>query len=72
MGRYNELYESSEDVHPTLSTFNNILKQLKDEFSFLKEGESTSLQQVNRDLVQAFNNFFKGHAEFPQFKAKKQ
>lgn len=68
---YNELYESSEDVHPTLSTFNNILKQLKDEFSFLKEGESTSLQQVNRDLVQAFNNFFKGHNKFPQFKAKK-
>jgi len=69
--RYNKLYESSEDAHPTLSTFNTILKQLKEEFSFLRESESTSLQQVNRDLVQAFNKFFNENNGFPKFKAKK-
>lgn len=71
LGRYKKLYESSKEVHPTLSIFNTILNELKEEYSFLKEGESTSLQQVNRNLVQAFNNFFKENNGFPKFKAKK-
>lgn len=28
-------------------------------------------KQVLRDLVQTFNNFFKGNNDFPKFKAKK-
>ena len=59
LSRYKDEYESSKNIRPTLSTFNAILKGLKEEFLFLKEGESTSLQQVIRDLVQAFNSFFR-------------
>ena len=40
--RYSELYESSnegeEKVNPTLSFLNTILKDLKEEKSFLREG----------------------------------
>ena len=68
---YKKLYKSSKDARPTLSTFNKILNELKEEFPFLREGESTSLQQVCRDLVQAFNKFFKENNGFPKFKAKK-
>lgn len=74
--RYNKLYENSketeEKVNPTLSFFNTILKDLKEENSFLREGESTSLQQVLRDLVQAFNKFFNEGAGFPKRKTRKR
>ena len=40
-------------------------------FHFLRDGESTSQQQVFRDLVQAFNNFFKGLRGYPKFKSRK-
>lgn len=71
LSRYKDEYESSKNIRPTLSTFNAILKGLKEEFLFLKEGESTSLQQVIRDLVQAFNSFFRENNSFPKFKSKK-
>ena len=35
------------------------------------KGESTSQQQVFRDLIQAFNKFFKEGRGFPRFKSKK-
>ena len=38
---------------------------------FLREGESTSQQQVFRDLVNAFNKFFKEGSGYPKFKSKK-
>ncbi len=69
--RYNTMHEFSKNIHPKLSTFNTILMELKEEFSFLKNGESTSLQQVYRDLLQTFNNFFKGICSYPNFKSKK-
>ena len=73
--RYLELYENSkeseEKVNPSLSFFNTILNDLKEENSFLKEGESTSQQQVLRDLIQAFNKFFNENAGFPKRKTKK-
>ena len=73
--RYQELYEkckeSEENVNPSLSFFNTILNDLKEENSFLKEGESTSQQQVLRDLVQAFNKFFNEGTGFPKRKTKK-
>ena len=39
--------------------------------SFLYDGESTSQQQVYRDLNKAFNKFFKEGRGFPKFKSKK-
>ena len=40
-------------------------------FFFLHEEESTSQQQVFRDLVNAFNKFFKEESGYPKFKSKK-
>ena len=50
------------------------LTTLKDlpETAWLKEADSQALQQVLRDLCQAFTNFFEQRARFPRFKAKKR
>lgn len=53
-----------------MTTFNAMLKMLKQEYSFLALSESSSLQQVYRDLIQAFNKFFKQGAGYPRFKNK--
>ena len=44
---------------------------LKQEYPFLREGESTSQQQVFRDLNKAFTKFFNKKAGYPRFKSKK-
>lgn len=46
-------------------------KEYKKEFSFLKEATSRSLQQTNRNLLTAYQRFFKGMSKFPKFKKKK-
>ena len=53
-----------------MTTFNAMLKMLKEEHSFLSLSESSSLQQAYRDLINAFNKFFKQDAGYPQFKSK--
>ena len=45
------------------------VKDLKEEHQWLKVPPSQSLQQVNKDLEQAFRNFFNG-AGYPKFKKK--
>ena len=59
LSRYNDLYEFFSSHHdcplnPNIRNLNAILKMLKQEYSFLREGESTSQQQVFRDLNKAF------------------
>ncbi|MBQ2613148.1 MAG: transposase [Methanobrevibacter sp.] len=54
-----------------MTTFNAMLTMLKKEHDFLYLSESSSLQQVYRDLINAFNKFFKGKASYPRFKFKK-
>ena len=54
-----------------MTTFNTMLKMLKKEHSFLGLSESSSLQQVYRDLINAFNKFFKQGAGYPRFKSKR-
>lgn len=75
LSRYNDLYKlfSSHDcpLNPNIGNLNAILKMLKQEHSFLREGESTSQQQVFRDLNKAFTSFFKGKSAYPKFKSKK-
>ena len=56
---------------PNIRNFNAMLKMLKQENAFLREGESTSQQQVFRDLVNAFNKFFKEGSGYPKYKKKK-
>lgn len=65
-------YENNPKA-PFLNAFalNNLLKQLKVENPFLKDAESTSLQNTNHDLVEAYRKFFKDHKGFPKFKSRK-
>ena len=50
---------------------NYLLKQLKEECPWLKESSSQSLQQVCKDLSDAFNNLFKHRANKPKYKSRK-
>ncbi|TLQ05674.1 IS200/IS605 family element transposase accessory protein TnpB [Pediococcus stilesii] len=52
-------------------TLNNLLPALKLEYPWLKDAESTSLQVVNHDLIEAYKKFFKEHQGFPKFKSSK-
>lgn len=65
-------YENNPKA-PFLNSFalNNLLKQLKSENPFLKEAESTSLQNTNHDLIEAYKKFFREHKGFPKFKSRK-
>ena len=49
---------------------NNLLKQLKAEYPFLKESDSTSLQVVNHNLAQSFKMLFKHQGGYPRFKSR--
>ena len=75
LSNYNELYELFRShgypLKPNIRNFNAILKMLKQEYSFLREGESTSQQQVFRDLAKSFNRFFNGISNYPKFKSKR-
>ena len=41
------------------TTFNTMLTMLKKQYPFLYNSESSTLQQVYRDLIHSFNGFFK-------------
>ena len=75
LSRYNYLYMLfcfyGYPLNPNIKNLNALLKMLKQEHSFLREGESTSQQQVFRDLNKAFTRFFKGKSSYPKFKSKK-
>ena len=47
-----------------------LLKRLKQEYPFLKESDSTSLQVVNHNLDQAFKMLFKHRGGYPRFKSR--
>ena len=51
--------------------FAKALTLLKKAYPFLKEVESTSLQQTLKDLDSAFSRFFKKLGGFPKFKSKR-
>ena len=71
--RLNNLYKMYPKQYKlNLKLVNELLKQLKVEFPFLREVESTSLQQSSRDLLQSYINFFKNpKANFPKFHSKR-
>ena len=54
-----------------MTTFNAMLNMLKKEHDFLYLSESSTLQQVYRDLIHAYNKFFNGESDYPRFKSKK-
>lgn len=48
-----------------------LLKQLKQEYPFLKDSDSSSLQIVNQNLDQAFKMLFKHRGGYPRFKSRR-
>ena len=56
---------------PSAFTLSYLLKPLKEEYPWLKDAESHSLQQTCKDLVEAYKRFFKLHNGFPKFKSSK-
>ena len=49
---------------------NYLIKQLKVEYPFLKESDSSSLQVSNHNLTQAFKMLFKHQGGYPKFKSR--
>jgi putative transposase len=49
----------------------NDLKNLKLQYEWLKEVDSTALQSSLKDLDSAYQKFFKEHTGYPKFKSKK-
>ena len=50
---------------------NYLVKQLKVEYPFLKESDSSSLMVSNHNLAQAFKMLFKHQGGYPRFKSRK-
>ena len=50
---------------------NYLVKQLKAEYPFLKESDSSSLQVSNHNLGQAFKMLFKHQGGYPRFKSRR-
>ena len=59
----------SDNYYAQAKALTNLKKQ--EEYSWLKEVNSQTLQQSLRHLETAYTNFFRGNARFPRFKAKK-
>ena len=70
---WNRLLEKCkyEDVEPTVQNLNKIVMELKEEYPFVGESESSSRQQVYRDLIQAFKKHKNEGAGYPKFKTQK-
>ena len=59
----------SDNYYQQAKTLTDLKKQ--EEYSWLKEINSQTLQFTLRNLETAYTNFFRGKAKFPRFKAKK-
>ena len=68
----NKRYEN-EPTSKALSAYsmNYILAQLKSEFPWLKDADSTALINTNANLSTSFKRLFEGKSRHPRFKAKK-
>ena len=70
---WNRLLEKCkyENVEPTDKNLNKIVMELKEEYPFVGESESSSRQQVYRDLIQAIKKHKNEGAGYPKFKTQK-
>lgn len=74
---YNKLLEFKKifydkfRINISLTELEKYLPMFKEIYPWLKEVNSQSLQQVRRNLQNAYTRFFKGQAGFPQLKKKK-
>lgn len=65
-----ELYQT-EKKNMTYVKCAKEMSELKNEFEWLTEVDSTALQSSLKDLDNAYKKFFKEHAGYPKFKSKK-
>lgn len=65
-----ERYEADKSTYNYYDCANN-LKELKTEYPWLGEADSTALQSALRDLDSAYQKFFKEHSGYPKYKSKK-
>lgn len=70
LAKWNEQYEQT-GKGLTYNTCAALLTQLKKEFDWLKEVDSTSLQNSLKNLADAFSRFFKKQNDKPRFKSRK-
>ncbi len=66
------LYAAKNAKYESYSKYNLQLTTLKVEYKFLKEVDSTALQNSLRELDDAFKRFFKKQNRFPKFKRKRK
>ena len=73
MLEFKKYYYDQLGSNPSNRELSYALTHLKklDEYSWLNEVNSQTLQAVLRDLDQAYKNFFEGRASYPKFKSKK-
>ena len=73
MLEFKKYYYDELKINLSYAELNKALTHLKklEEYSWLNEVNSQSLQATLKNLDQAFTNFFKGRASFPKFKSKK-
>ena len=73
MLRFKKFFYEKFSENPSNRELSYALTHLKklEEYSWLSEINSQTLQAVLRDLDGAFKNFFEGRAGFPKFKSKK-
>ena len=75
---YNKLLEIAKEGYEregkkwNYYEYKKLLPELKEEYPFLKEANSQSLQEAVKWLDRAFKNFFKGLAKLPKFKSQKK
>ena len=69
LGMLIERYKNnSKAKFPSTYGLQSLLKWMKVEHPFLKESDSRNLQIVCKNLIQAYNMFFKGQRGHPKFK----
>jgi transposase, IS605 orfB family len=73
MLKFKKFYYDKLGINLSNGELSYALTQLKkhEEYSWLNEVNSQTLQAVIKDLDKAFINFYKGRAGFPKFKSKK-
>lgn len=74
LGKYDKLYKKDNTLKPNYSFLSKLLNEIKKEFPYFFDVESTSLQQSARDLATGFSNFFKNPKHFnrPVFHKKEK
>lgn len=68
---YNKMLEDKiKYYNEHKKSLNNTPTSYKDKYEWLSAVDSQALCQSHRDLMKAYDNFFKGKSNFPRFKKK--